>query len=375
MRDCRAKQERHEFWYGRLKRMRAMKKKNIQIVIKIICFFTIGILLFYTATKILIPKWISVKENRMTYIVKGFYKEPKNSLDVVFMGNSDVYRGISPITLWDEYGIASYNYSSAGQRMWTAYYMLVECLKYQKPDLIVLNMDSAFNESQSSESNYRKVFDNMKLSKNKITAITDPVFKNKNADIISYLFPLYRFHSRWSELETRDFTKAFENNKFAYKGLDLIVDAKPYTENNYMERDHSKEVIGEKCSKYLNKMIDLCKKENIELLLIEIPSAESWSKDLSDKTAEFAKEHELDFIDLNLLIDEVGLDWKTDTVDAGDHLNVYGAEKVSKYLGNILREKYNIPNRKEDAKYANWYEDSKIYHADKEKLAQEEGKK
>lgn len=352
-----------------------MKKKNIQIVIKIICFFTIGILLFYMATKILIPKWISVKENRMTYIVKGFYKEPKNSLDVVFMGNSDVYRGISPITLWDEYGIASYNYVSAGQRMWTAYYMMVECLKYQTPDLIVLNMDSAFNESPSSESNYRKVFDNMKLSKNKITAITDPVYKNKNADLIGYLFPLYRFHSRWSELETRDFSRAFENNRFAYKGLDLITTSKPYTKGNYMERDHSKEVIGEKCSKYLNKMIDLCKEKNIELLLIEVPSADSWSQDLSDKTAEFAKEHDLEFIDLNLELDEIGLDWKTDTVDEGDHLNVYGAEKVSKYLGNILKEKYNIPNRKEDAKYANWYEDSKIYHADKEKLAQEENKK
>lgn len=346
------------------------KHKNVaQVIIKIVSFLIIGIILLYIATSVLIPKWISEKDNRMSYIMKGFYQEPKNSLDVVFMGNSDVYRGISPITLWDEYGIASYNYVSAGQRMWTAYYMLVECLNYQTPKLIVLNMDSAFNESQSSESNYRKVFDNMKFSKNKIDAITDPVYKNSKMKMLGYFFPIYRYHARWSELIDEDFTEAFKNEKFAYKGLDMTVATKAYDEkNNYMERDHSKEKIGEKCTKYLNKIVKLCKEKNIKLLLMEVPSADSWSKDLSDKTMEFAKNNELEFIDLNLYTRELGLDWKKDTADAGDHLNVYGAEKVSKYLGKIIQEKYDIPNRKEDPNYASWYEDSKIYHEDKEKL-------
>lgn len=326
----------------------------------------------YVITKIFTPKWITPKDNRMSYIVKGFYKEPKNSLDVVFMGNSDVYRGISPITMWDEYGIASYNFVSSGQRMWTAYYMMEECLKYQKPDLIVLNMDSAFNESPSSESNYRKIFDNMKMGKNKIKAILDPVFKNKKSDVLSYVFPIIRYHARWNELEDKDFQNAFENERFDFKGLDLTTEVKPYNyDNKYMEKNHSEEKIGEKCSKYLEKMIELCKKNDIELLLIEIPSVESWSKDLSDKTQEFADEHGLEFIDMNLNYKEFGLDWKTDTADEGDHLNVYGAEKVSKYLGGIIKEKYDIPNRKEDSNYSNWYKSSEVYH---EEIKKQENK-
>lgn len=345
---------------------------NKNIIIKAICFSIIVLLLIWSFGKILIPKWTTVKDNRMTYIIKGFYKEPKNSLDVVFMGNSDVYRGISPITLWDEYGIASYNYVSSGQRMWTAYYMMEECLKYQNPDLIVLNMDSAFNESQSSESNYRKAFDNMRLGTTKIKAVTDPVYKNSKKEILSYIFPVFRFHSRWSELKEDDFTEAFNNDRFAYKGMDMITDVNPYNDGyKYMNRDHSKEIIGEKCSKYLEKMVQLCKEKDIKLVLIEIPSAESWSKELSDKTKEFADSHNLDFIDMNLNASEFGFDWKTDTCDGGDHLNVYGAEKVSKYLGKILQEKYNIPNRKDDENYSYWYEDSKVYHEDKEKLINE----
>lgn len=349
-----------------------MKNKNAKIIIRVICFFIIGIILFCIVTNIMIPKWITTTDNRMTYIIQGFYEEPKDSLDVIFMGNSDVYRGISPIKMWDEYGIASYNFVSSGQRMWVAYYMLEECLKYQNPDLIVLNMDSAFNESDASESNYRKAFDNMKFGKNKINAVTDPVFKNTEEQKFSYFFPITRYHSRWSELTEADFNKALKREKFAYKGMDMITDIVPNNDGyKYMERDHSKEVIGEKCSKYLEKIINLCKEKEINLLLIEIPSAESWSKDLSDKTFEYAKEKNLEFIDMNLNGDEFGFNWKKDTCDGGDHLNVYGAEKVSKYLGKIIQEKYNIPNRKDDPNYSSWKEASKKYHKDKKKMEKE----
>ena len=349
--------------------MTEFKKETMSIIVKVICFGIIGIIILHVLTKILIPKWITPEDNRMSYIVGGFYEEPKNSLDVIFMGNSDVYRGISPITMWDEYGITSYNYSTSGQRMWTEYYLLEECIKTQTPRLIVLNMDSAFNETQSSESNYRKTFDNMKLSINKIRAITDPVFKNKKEEILSYIFPIARFHSRWAELEDVDFEKAFESKKFAYKGMDISVDTKAYVKDNeYMKKDDSKEKIGEKCYFYLNKIIATCKKNNIELLLIELPSAESWSYDLSEKTQEFANNKGLDFIDLNLNYKDFGFDWNTDSADGGDHLNVYGAEKVSKYIGKIIQEKYNIPNRKQDLNCSAWYENSKKYHEDIKKM-------
>ena len=333
------------------------------IIIKIVSFLLIGCILIYAITRIFTPKWTTAKDNRMSYIIKGFYKEPKNSLDVVFMGNSDVYRGISPITLWDEYGIASYNFVSSGQRMWTAYYMMEECFKYQKPELVVLNMDSAFNESSSSESNYRKIFDNMKISSNKLKAIKDSAFKNSKSEMLSYLLPIIRYHSRWNELEDKDFQQAFENKEYDFKGMDLNTDRKSYNDDDaYMQRDDSNEEIGKKSSKYLKKMIELCKENNVELVLMELPSADSWSKDLSDKTKEFADKNGIRFIDMNLNYKEFGLDWKNDTADGGDHLNVYGAEKVSKYLGKIIQEDYNIPNRKNDSNYSSWYESSIKYH-------------
>lgn len=351
-----------------------MKEKQAKkTIIKIICFLIIGYLLLSIVTRIFVPKWIKPEDNRMSYIIKEFYEEPNGSIDVIFMGNSDVYRGISPITLWDEYGIASYNFVSSGQRMWTAYYLMEESLKYQKTKLIVLNMDSVFNESECSESNYRKVFDNLKFSKNKIKAITDKTFGFSKKEILTYFLPILRFHSRWSELNDDDFKCAFKTKKYGLKGMDLSTDIKPFNNGeNYMNEEKPEKEIGPKCSEYMDKMIKLCKENNIELLLIELPSAESWSYYLSNKTQEFADKYGLEFIDMNLNYKEFGFDWQTDTSDEGDHLNVYGAEKVSKYLGKIIQEKYNIKNRKDEKEYEDWNNSSKIYH---EKIEKEENDK
>ena len=192
----------------------------------------------------------------------------------------------------------------------------------------------------------------------------------KNKDLVNNYFEIGRLL-----VEAQGGEERAKYGNGLIKGMDLVATVKPYNDDNkYMSKDHSKEKIGEKCTIYLEKMVKLCKDNNIKLLLIEIPSAESWSKDLSDKTQEFANENNLEFIDMNLNYKDFGFDWKTDSADAGDHLNVYGAEKVSKYLGKIIQEKYNIPNRKNDEQYSQWYEDSKIYNTDKEKLIHEEKK-
>ena len=38
------------------------------------------------------------------------------------------------------------------------------------------------------------------------------------------------------------------------------------------------------------------------------------------------------------LADEIGIDYNTDTYDAGLHLNLSGAEKLSKYFGKYLTD-------------------------------------
>ena len=304
--------------------------------IRVILFLIIGSILFQIATIVLVPKWVG-KIDPATPRFKGYYAEEPGTIDVLAVGASDVGRGYSPITVWNEYGITSYNLGTSNQTMSLAYYIIKDAMEYQNIKTVVLDMDAAFVTKNAPEGEYRKLFDNMKYSKTKLEALQDPNLKIE--DKLSYLFPLLRFHSRWSKLEPKDLKIAQKYTKStSYKGMAMSNIVKPYIDKkHYMKDTGEVEEISEENKKYIKKIVDLCKEKNVSLLWVEIPSASSWSAARSKATKDLAKEYGIEFIDMNDPLEGFDFDWKTDTADKGNHLNVAGAEKVSKYIVNILK--------------------------------------
>ena len=74
--------------------------------------------------------------------------------------------------------------------------------------------------------------------------------------------------------------------------------------------------------------------------------------------------------------DEIGIDYQTDTYDAGLHLNLAGAEKLSRYFGKIIQEKFSLSDRRNDeelsrvwaVKEALYLEEMEKQHAELEEL-------
>lgn len=333
-------------------------------LIRAVLFLVIGVIIFQMLTTVFVPKWRG-KIDPATPRFEGFYSEPRNTIDVLAVGASDVGRGFSPITLWNKYGITSYNLGTSNQTMSFAYYIIKEVIKYQDIKTVVLDMDAAFVEKNAPEGEYRKLFDNMKYGKAKCEALKDPNLEVDNK--LSYIFPLIRFHSRWSELREEDF---YIENKHeespSYKGMAMSNAVKPYIDKKeYMKDVGKKEEISEKNQLYIKKIIELCQDNDIKLLWVEIPSATSWSSARSEATKKLAKEYNIEFIDMNYPLQGFDFDWKTDTADKGNHLNVQGAEKVSKYIGEILKERYDLEDHRKDPKYSDWYEEAKRYEKNK----------
>ena len=81
-----------------------------------------------------------------------------------------------------------------------------------------------------------------------------------------------------------------------------------------------------------------------------------------------AGEFGLAYLDLNLLQDEVPIDWETDTKDGGDHMNAWGAEKVSAYLAQYLKEQYGLTDHRKEEGYADWEAALKLYEENWEGL-------
>lgn len=51
------------------------------------------------------------------------------------------------------------------------------------------------------------------------------------------------------------------------------------------------------------------------------------------------------------MLKKSGIDYSVDTYDGGLHLNLTGAEKLSKFFGKILKEEYDLTDHRGDVLY------------------------
>ena len=137
-------------------------------ILKITAFVLIFALAFLAVQRILMPKYVSEAVDGR--LIAEYYDSSKNH-DIVFVGDCEVYENISPITLWEDYGIASYIRGSPQQLIWHSYYLMEETLRYEKPEAFVFNVLSMKYGEPQSEAYNRLALDGMRWSASKVDAI------------------------------------------------------------------------------------------------------------------------------------------------------------------------------------------------------------
>ena len=341
-----------------------MKRK---MILKLVSFCAVFLLLFVAVSGVIKPKWLARDSmwEPATLIEEGFYAEPENSLDVICIGSSHVFLDISPMAMWKAEGITAYDLTSSIQRMWVSYYYLKEALKYQTPKVVVLDALAVHMDEYNDEDRNRKAHDYMKLSPEKIESVKNSIDPEGEESLTSYLFPVMRYHDRWKELSESDFTFFSKEKNYFAKGYDLNFQSVPYTgPADYMQPSEEVVSFGEKSGQFLQKIVDLCKEKNIALQLVKTPYA-YWNTAQSNGVKAFADKNSVDFLDLNLHLSEMGVDWAVDSSDGGGHMNIAGAEKVSRFLGKYLKDRYALPDRRGDSAYRQWSLEEQVYDAEK----------
>ena len=102
--------------------------------------------------------------------------------------------------------------------------------------------------------------------------------------------------------------------------------------------------FAENCWMYMDMMRELCEKHGTELVLVKAPSLSPvWWPQWDAQIEEYAEKHDLTYWNFLDYQEEIGIDWNTDTYDTGLHLNVYGAEKMSRYFGQLLIDEFGGP--------------------------------
>lgn len=310
-----------------------MKKRRIVcVVISLAVFLT----LWCFATELTRPKYMA--SSREGALIGEYYLESDagSKHDVIFVGDCEVYECFVPPILWEDYGIRSYVRGSPGQLIWQSYYLLEEMLGYETPKVVVFNVLSMKYGEPQKEAYNRMAIDGMRISSSKISAIRASMSDKES--FASYLFPLLRYHSRISQLEKEDIEYLFRREKVSHNGYMMKVGVGP------MEIGAVEELIDYSLPKisfdYLDKMRVLCEQNQVELVLIKSPTNtwkywwyDEWDRQIRD----YAEKNQIDYY--NLINEEIGIDPSGDYFD-GVHLNVFGAEKLSRFFGRILSEKY-----------------------------------
>lgn len=328
------------------------------ILIQILIF----LLLFFGFQRLLVPKYTGkVIEGNF---IREYYEDP-SSHDLLLLGDCEVYENISPITLWKKFGITSFIRGSANQLPAQSYYLLEDALRYETPKVVVWSVGAMKESEQEKETYNRMTLDGMRWSASKWNAICATMLPEEH--MTEYLFPLLRYHSRWDCLSAEDFSCYFHVPEVSYNGYYMRCDIRK-PEDFPTERRKSNYEFPEDSWEYLNKMEALCRKNSIQLILIKAPALyPAWPEQYEEQIRNYAEEKNLVYLNYT----DADFDYTQDTYDGGLHLNLYGAEKLSEYLGKDLKMLTDLPDHKGEEKFSIIW-NKKVSRYERDRLSQEE---
>ncbi len=306
---------------------------------KIVIFLTICVVILRCLSPIFVPKNNNAESGIKYENARGFYGEDPSTVDVIFIGNSDLYSAMNPLQLWKEQGYTSYVCAEPYQNIFGAYYMLKEVLTCQSPEIVFLEVDSLFSTSEASD--------------------VDEAINNA----LKYSFPLFEYHDRWKSLTIEDFNddSVYYNTRMTAKGYLYHSKVVPNEDGfSYMSSDRSTNITYTNKT-YLKKFIELAQEYNIDVVFVWFPTATTGSQGRSDMIQELADSYDIPLIDFNVDQYDTGFDWLTDTRDGGNHLNYSGATKMTKYIGEYLNENYNLVDHRSNPAYDQWNEDYETF--------------
>ena len=166
--------------------------------IKMICFMLLFLFLLAGSAYILRG------ENDIKQRFAGFYYQPRDTLDVIYIGSSPVHPYWAAALAWDEYGFTSWPLATNVQQPAYAIYLLKEAMKRQHPKTVIFELrmftrpQASFIEDGNYEAFVRNVTDNLRYSFNRYSLIKNTV--KPSEDLTPYYFDIIKYHSLWKHV-------------------------------------------------------------------------------------------------------------------------------------------------------------------------------
>ena len=336
------------------------KKTKIINLIKMLIIIVTAVAIVVVLSKILVLK----SEDGINQF-DALYKQPENSIDVLFVGSSKVYCDIATGVLWENHGIASFDLGGAEAPAWVSYYQLKEALRLQRPKVICYEVSvpamypTLYQSTEwATDNTYGMKWNSNRTEQLRVNSETEEDYRTR-------LNSFNIMHGRYKDLQENDFTNV--RNTARYKGFD------PRESIVEMETPDISGVTAavpcsEKAEEYARKIIELARQEDIPVLFFASPcEARESEQEIINYLWQIAESEGVDYIDFNTMYDELGMDYSKD-MSVGNHLSYTGNYKFSDYFGKILKDRYDIPDRRGDSRYVSWDWDATYQNYERQDL-------
>ncbi len=256
----------------------------------------------------------------------AFFLEKPGQIDVVNFGDSLSTTALAPLELFRDYGITAYDMGQDGQTPVESFFAIIAASKKHPIKVALFEVHDLFKV----ENNYDFPQDFL-------------------AEFYRTEFPFLRYHYVWMSIWKRKGIRKY------YKGFLVNDGHDSYSGGEYYDWGSE-----ERCSMFedhktmLRWMADYCKRHGIKLVLYSAPSPVCYDISMHNTISDLAGELGLDYIDANYDRDKLTIDWKKDTHDCGDHLNLSGSRKMTKYLGDYLSANCDLTDHRGDPAYQEW---------------------
>lgn len=324
-------------------------KNNMKIICRVLAFFIVFSAIFWRINYVM-------RDKTECQYISSFKDEKSDSIDVIFLGSSQVVVSMEPLQLWNDTGITSYNCATSDTNVPMMYYTAKMAIEKQHPEVIIADVSFICDPHDiTATERFHAIWDNYIIEKVKYEAISDIVPEENRFEM--YL-PIYLYHSRWDRLRQTDFEAIGSEDEFKGARLNREI---VYSGTVSALDEYTTETlpINDTAFKYLNMLIDLCDENGTELVLVAMPlpyhAEDEMYLQTLNSVEEVAKKRGVFFENGYKDKELWGLDYYTDFADTA-HVNFRGAKKVTNHVEEILLNNFNLEDKRGLKEYISWDE-------------------
>ena len=312
--------------------------------------------------------------------IKAFYTEPRDSMDIIFLGASEAATDVSAVYAFERTGLTGYQYGLDSNLPSVYLPQLQNILSRQSPQLIVVEVNGFLvgeDVDLYDESIIRTYLDPTPLSRHKYETLSRLELKE---DLITYLLPFINTHAQWEHPRSM-LVNMLTQQQIALRGYSLF---KGYTTRPVQLRDEKERPLPGPEDKLplgrpevealFEEFVSYCQDNDVKVVFVRFPhllasgqEVRAYQRFLTIR--ETLEIRNIPCLDLQERQTEIGLtqaDYYNDS-----HLNIYGQEKLTAYLMDHLCADYSLQARTlPAAEQKQWKTCVDYYHALRERAVE-----